>query len=324
LSRDCPQQGKEVLEAEAMPQFQKNRTIQLVDRRNFLKISAGLTAGIATEGLSIQPALAPGPPPKWDLRNDTDTGKNYISTPQDQLMCHSCTAFGVVATIEGTYNKVNNIDISAANALALSEAQLFFCGGPALRCGTSHWWPEDALIYCAQFGLAARSDYPYPNSTDIRDEWKTWCHVPPGNPPILMKIKNDTTFNTVDDIKNWIASTGPVVAVMLEYQDFKPFGDNYKGAAPNTGIYVPQPTATINGNQQTNGIVGGHVLSIIGYDASDPKPENQYWICKNSWGTNWNSDGFVRIQIGGGNKNVKGNNYNCLIDSLDVRGVTLS
>jgi len=307
-----------------MPQLQTNWTSPLVDRRNFLGISAGLTAGIAMDGLCIGSARAAGPPPKWDLRKDAVTGKNYISTPQDQLTCHSCTAFGVVAAIEGTYNKLNKIDVSASNALGLSEAQLFFCGGPALRCDTTHWWPEDALVYCARFGLAARSGYPYPNATDMADEWKTWCHVPPGNPPNLTKIKNYTKLNTVDDIKNWITTTGPVVAVMLEYQDFQLAGDNWRRDHPNTpnpSIYVPQPKVTIGGQQQANGVVGGHVLAIVGYDASDPKPEKQYWICKNSWGTQWNGDGFVNIQIGGGD-NKK--NYNCLIDTLDLRGVTFS
>ena len=275
--------------------------------------------------MSLQSSWAAPPPAKWDLRNDNNTGKNYISTPpQDQLDCHSCTAFGVVATIEGTYNKLNNIAYTDSNALGLSEAQLFFCGGPALRCDTSHWWPEDALVYCARFGLAKRSDYPYPSSADLQDEWKTWCHVPPGNPPNLTKILSEQKLNSVDDIKNWISTTGPVVAVMLEFQDFKVFGDQQPKGTPNAGIYVPQPKVTINKQQQPNGVVGGHVLSIVGYDASSSKPEEQYWICKNSWGKDWNGDGFINIQIGGVDKNDKDKNYNCLIDSLDVRGVAFT
>ena len=35
---------------------------------------------------------------------------------------------------------------------------------------------------------------------------------------------------------------------------------------------------------------GGHVILIVGYD-----DVNQYFICKNSWGTGWGERGFFRI-----------------------------
>jgi KDEL-tailed cysteine endopeptidase len=34
---------------------------------------------------------------------------------------------------------------------------------------------------------------------------------------------------------------------------------------------------------------------VVGYDLSGPTP---YWILKNSWGTEWGEDGYVRLEYG--------------------------
>ena len=64
-------------------------------------------------------------------------------------------------------------------------------------------------------------------------------------------------------IKEWVSTKGPVSACFVVYQDFF----SYK-----SGIY-----RHVTGNQ-----AGGHCVTIIGYNDSPG-----YWICKNSWNTNW-------------------------------------
>src|SRR5215831_15477874 len=72
------------------------------DRRRFLKTSAILASGLAVR--SIVPGEAAAPPAlpaSCDLR--AKNGNSYITSLKNQGTCHSCTAFGVVATIEGSY-----------------------------------------------------------------------------------------------------------------------------------------------------------------------------------------------------------------------------
>ena len=38
-----------------------------------------------------------------------------------------------------------------------------------------------------------------------------------------------------------------------------------------------------------------HGLIIVGYGVSDEGVE--YYICKNSWGTDWGEDGYVRMAV---------------------------
>ncbi len=70
---------------------------------------------------------------------------------------------------------------------------------------------------------------------------------------------------------------GPLAGFMEVYSDFP----SYTG-----GIYEPLPSATYQ---------GGHGIVIVGYsdDGVDP-----YWICKNSWGTNWGDNGYFNIKMG--------------------------
>lgn len=36
-----------------------------------------------------------------------------------------------------------------------------------------------------------------------------------------------------------------------------------------------------------------HALTVVGYNNTNNPP---YWIAKNSWGTQWGEDGYIRIE----------------------------
>lgn len=42
-----------------------------------------------------------------------------------------------------------------------------------------------------------------------------------------------------------------------------------------------------------------HGLVIVGYDSGD---SGEYWIVKNSWGTNWGKEGYIFIKRNTGKK----------------------
>jgi len=215
-----------------------------------------------------------------DLRNEKGTGNNYITAIDNQGSCNACTAFAVAATVEGSYNKKNNI-FGPPDKVGpdVDPWDIFFNAPTSPKdCRASHWWPEGALDYAMQTGLKR------PDGTRLQIS----------NYSNLVVPKHvDQTKNA---IKDWIDNTGPVLAVMVYFEDFKTFGDNWTSAngskANTTNVYYP---GVVTGDP--GAITGGHVLSIVGYNDDASGNNIPYWICKNSW-DGWNGDGYVLMQQG--------------------------
>ena len=50
----------------------------------------------------------------------------------------------------------------------------------------------------------------------------------------------------------------------------------------------------------TGAFEGGHAVKIVGYGV-DADTKTNYWICANSWNTDWGEKGFFRIKEGDSN-----------------------
>jgi C1A family cysteine protease len=223
--------------------------------------------------LSIQQSLeaealsAVGVPSAYDLR-DVD-GKNFVTPIKNQKSCGSCVAFGTVATAESRLRVQRN---DPNLAIDLSEAHMFFCHGKddGAKCSTG-WWPQKAFDAFKSKGVADEECYKYDSGLETQDcsglctNWASRA----------VKITGYTALTKEPaKIKEWVSSKGPVCACFIVYQDFF----SYK-----SGIY----------KHVTGGQAGGHCVTIVGYDDNPG-----YWICKNSWGTNWGESGFFRIAYG--------------------------
>eukprot|EP00878_Enallax_costatus_P028846 GHUV01031196.1.p1 GENE.GHUV01031196.1~~GHUV01031196.1.p1 ORF type:complete len:351 (+),score=28.36 GHUV01031196.1:1324-2376(+) len=75
-----------------------------------------------------------------------------------------------------------------------------------------------------------------------------------------------------------IRQYGSVVSKFDVYDDFRGF---FSIPANAKKIYKPGPKAKIQ---------YGHAVAVVGYDN-----EQQFWLAKNSWGTDWGDNGFFRV-----------------------------
>jgi C1A family cysteine protease len=201
--------------------------------------------------------LLPPLPAQWDWRNKN--GQNYITPVRDQGQCGSCVAFGACAVVEGMVN----IAKGAGTNVDLSEAQLFYCvarsQGRLCEGPNGGWSLEPSQIAFRDIGVPDEACYPYiagdQNCSNLCPDWETR----------VQKTTGYTTLNSADDIKNWVAGTGPLQTAFSVYSDFM----NYY----QSGVYHKTPSATLE---------GGHCVCIVGYDDTQ-----ECWICKNSWGPVW-------------------------------------
>lgn len=236
---------------------------------------------LATQAAAASPPAAPSYPPAVDLRA-TSAG-NMITPIRDQANCGSCVAFGSSAVVEGTARvESGNPELD----LDLSEAYLFYCKAAeeGRTCGgpMGGWYPKAALdVFSEGGGVPGEECFPYTpgdQPCNACEDWQSGATT----------IGSWQPLDTPAEMKEWLATRGPVVASMVVYEDFQ----RYRGGVYS---YVAGPRK------------GGHCICIVGYD-----DEGEYWIGKNSWGTGWGEAGFFRIAYG-----------QCGIDSgmLGVEGV---
>ena len=91
-----------------------------------------------------------------------------------------------------------------------------------------------------------------------------------------------------DIIKTKIYEHGPVAAGIDCTNDFITWGISHHD--PNE--YYPYI------EQQWNSRLN-HLIVIVGWKDDESIPHGGYWICKNSWGTDWGYDGFYNVEYDG-------------------------
>ncbi len=196
----------------------------------------------------------------WRLKD----GLNWVTPAKDQGLCGSCVAQAAVGVMESRariqFNKPEwNID--------LSEAELFFCG--AGRKCSSGWWPSTALEWAQKNGVCADDLFPYVDH-DID------CIVPQGRSNKVMTVSEWREVIDVGERKQFLDSTGPMIACMAVYSDLYNYVD---------GVY----------HHVAGDLIGYHAVCCVGYSEKEG-----CWICKNSWGSDWGQRGFFKIAYGEG------------------------
>lgn len=180
------------------------------------------------------------------------------TTPIRRQEGPTCWAYATLASIEAAIN------IEAGDSdldWDLSERYLIDRSPGDYK----KWWMGHALDWMLEYGVIREEHYPSAGwENKIEEILSEWGSV---------------SYN-VTSIKNALIRYGPLIAGMEVYDDFPPgfFSPGYTG-----GIYYPKGKFT--GKY--------HAVTIVGYDEL-----NDYWICKNSWGTEWGEDGWFRIGFG--------------------------
>jgi len=243
--------------------------------RNYKYDAAAMAKSCLYSGSFAKFSTAPIPT-SFDWRSS-----NKVSVVKDQQDCGGCWAFSTIANMESYYAIKNNV---AATTL-FSEQMLIDCshgcsvddGETQCNQGCDGGFPWNAMQDILQWGgVVSESSYPYKDRTDT-------CKINFNSPPTFQaRIANYTCLTTPTQIGNeanmaaWLVANGPFTIGI----NASPL-QSYDG-----GILDPSHCSP-------DGI--DHAVTIVGYGASSGK---NFWIVKNSWGTDWGENGYFRIVRG--------------------------
>lgn len=197
-------------------------------------------------------------PPKVDLSSR--------DTPIfDQGNLGSCTANAGCGLYDYLAKNLLKLIIVTAREFVYYD-ELAFDGNLGTDAGSS-------LDTCSRVffkdGACKEELWPYdPDQIFVRPPIEAW------NDASTRKIKERVSVpQDLDAIKQCLAEGYPVIFGMNLYNQFE--------NAPNGVVRMPRCFERS---------IGGHALMIVGYD-----DENQWFIVRNSWGTDWGDKGYAKI-----------------------------
>jgi PKD repeat protein/C1A family cysteine protease len=229
---------------------------------------------------SVQKPAAPlSLPPSFDWRNNSG---DWTTPVRDQLDCGSCWAFSTTSAFESYWERLKN---DPGLNPDFSEQFLVSCAATSYGCSggsnTAMDYFVDRAVQSA-VGTVNEGSYAYTardsSCSDLTGisrysvpAGQDWYYVATGANP-------DSEVPTVDQIKAAIFTNGPLSSYINADSAFQ----HYRG-----GIFSTTTLFTT-----TN-----HAVLLVGW-GHDEETGKDFWIAKNSWGTDWGEEGWFRIFTG--------------------------
>ena len=193
------------------------------------------------------------------LPDSVDWRTNNAVTPvKNQGQCGSCWSFSATGAMEGAWA------IHTGSLESLSEQQLIDCSKSYGDFGCNGGEMDSAFRYAIDHGMCTEDEDPYQAASESCID----CDM-----QVTFSTCVDVTSNNQLHLKEAVAQ-GPVsVAIEADTAAFQ----FYSGGVINNNAC---------GTQLDHGVL------VVGYGEEDGQ---LYWLVKNSWGTSWGDQGYVKI-----------------------------
>jgi len=224
----------------------------------------GYHSGMARDYRATSEIQTP-PVHKGALPDSVDWRTKGVVTPvKDQEACGSCWAFASTETLESHWAiATGDLPVLAPQQLVDCTPNPNHCGGTG---GCSGATAELAYDYIKGIGQTLESAYSYKGTTG---KCKDAGIVAAAN----VTGHNDLPSNELDPLFTAVATVGPISVSM-----------DASWGAYESGVYSGCSKAAVI----------DHAIQLVGYGGG--KGEKKYWIVRNSWGSSWGEDGYIRIE----------------------------
>ena len=186
--------------------------------------------------------------------------KGIVTDVKNQQQCGSCWAFSATGSMEAQHA------LKKGSLVAFSESQLIDCDKSDSGCNGGLM--DDAFKYVISNGIETEITYPYiPHKEKCRYNASSVV----GGFNGYIDVKGGES-----GLKEAVASVGPIsVAIDASKIDFQFYKD---------GVYH---------NSDCSSTELDHGVLVVGYGTTNDGTD--YWIVKNSWGTDWGNNGYISM-----------------------------
>jgi len=186
-----------------------------------------------------------------------------VTAIKDQGQCGSCWAFSTIASLEGQWF------LSGNTLTSLSEQQLVDCSQNWGNFGCGGGLMDQGFTYIHDIGGSmTEADYPYTAMDGT-------CAFDKSKIAGTLTSCNDVSSGDEDALKNAVNMIGPMsVAIDASHMSFQLY---------QSGVYY---------EEECSSQFLDHGVTAIGYGSDSGK---DFWIVKNSWGTTWGDQGYIKM-----------------------------
>lgn len=197
------------------------------------------------------------------------TSAGAVTPVKNQGNCGSCWSFSATGSLEGAYQiKYNDLQ-------SFSEQELVSCDTDGGDAGCNGGWMDDAFEFVQKNGgLATEDAYPYTSGTTGSSGTcqKTGYT---NNANVAPSSWVDVTAGSVDDLMDAVAQQPVSIAIQANQLAFQSY---------SSGVLTGRCGQRLD-----------HGVLAVGY-GTDAATGVDYWKVKNSWGSSWGEDGYIRIE----------------------------